>query len=191
MVNFSLWKDAFLKPKETFQKEKANASLKEGVMNILAASVIISVLFSIVVLIFGASLIPQLGFLAGAGVVLIILAIFIFFVVIELIGTFINVGIIWIVAKLLGGTGSYDQQYYLTSLFTAPLLVLLVLMVIPLIGWLVMFVVSIYSLYLLYLVIKQVHGLSTGRAILSIFLIPIIALVLLFIVIGVVVMKQL
>jgi len=190
MVNFSLWVDAFLKPKETFQKEKANASIKEGALNILTASFIISVLLSIVVLILG-SITPLPGFqtFAGLGVTGLIIMIFLFFIIGELVGSFINVGIIWLTALLLGGKGSFAQQYYLSSLFTAPLLVLLIINIIPLIGWLLMLIALLYSIYLLYLVVKEVHGLSTGKTVLSILLIPIILLILLVLVFGAILLK--
>jgi len=193
MVNFSLWVDAFLKPKETFQKEKANASIKEGALNILTASFIISVLLSIVVAILGSVGASFMGLSTvegfGGGVVGLIIIIFILFVVGELVGSFISVGIIWLTALLLGGKGSFTQQYYLSSLFTAPLLVLLIINIIPLIGGLLTLIAALYSIYLLYLVVKEVHGLSTGKTVLSILLIPIILLILLVLVFGAILLK--
>lgn len=179
MVNFGAWKSIFLKPVETIQKEKPNSSITEGVKNIVIGSAILAVLFSIGLAFFGAlfkAFLPT--WLVGGSIALIIAVIIVGLILLEVIETFINVGIIWVIARILGGKGSFAQQYYLTSLYVAPLLAIAILFFIPILGTLLVLVLGLYSLYLLYLIVKDVHAFSTGRAVLAAFVIPIILVII-------------
>ncbi len=82
---------------------------------------------------------------------------------------FVNV-IYWVVAKLFGGKGSLSAQYYVVSLYAAPLAMI---DLIPLVG----LVALIYQFYLTVLAISSVHKLSAGKAI-AVVLMPIVLLLI-------------
>jgi len=169
---FKNWIDVLTRPKETFAKEKANSSIGKGVANILVASIFIGILISVV------SIISRNDIL---GVVFV----FVITIVVAMMGFFISNIIYYVVAKLLGGKGNFEEQFYLTAIFTAPLTILAIFSAIPLIGMIVEVGVTLYMLYLLTLAIKEVHNLSTIKAIL-VWLIPIIviAIVIVGILVG-------
>ena len=84
----------------------------------------------------------------------------------------IGVGLIQWVAKLFGGTGSFEKLAYTFAAIMVPISVVSALFtllgMIPFIGilfGLVSFAISIYSLVLNVLAVKAVNGLDTGRAV--------------------------
>lgn len=88
------------------------------------------------------------------------------------LGFVIIVALVQWVAKLFGGTGSFDKLAYSFSAITVPYSVvsaiLTLLGIIPLVGiltGLISFVLSIYVLVLEVLAIKAVNGVNTGKAI--------------------------
>jgi len=95
----------------------------------------------------------------------------------------ISVGIYFLIAKVLGGTGDYGRYAYLNAAFSAPLGILTALLgMVPFVGCITP-LISIYSLVLLYFATKAEHQMSSGRAI-WVVLIPVlfvIALMLCFI----------
>lgn len=89
----------------------------------------------------------------------------------------------FVLAKILGGSGSYRAHAYLTALqgagFGAATLPLFFLYFIPCVGTIlypISILIGIYSVYVRYLIVKQVHSLSRNRAMLVI-LIPILVIV--------------
>ncbi|MFQ5405531.1 MAG: YIP1 family protein [Candidatus Micrarchaeia archaeon] len=161
LLPIELWKSALLKPKETFAKEKANASLTEGVKQIAVAAAAGGLVVGLIILVISllggpaglvAGLIGVVGGVAGA---------VIFAVIFSLIGN----GITWIIAKVLGGAGSFSTQYYVAALYTAPVILAnIALGIIPVIGSLVGLLVGLYSIYLSVLMVKEVHQMSTLKA---------------------------
>lgn len=97
--------------------------------------------------------------------------------IITVILSFIIVGIYFILAKILGGTGSYSSLFYLMSLYAIPVGIL---SSIPILGILA----ALYGLYLAFLAIKESQQLSTGKAIIPI-IIMIILTVILIVIVGV------
>ena len=95
------------------------------------------------------------------------------------LGFLIGVGILWLVAKLLGGVGDYGRYAYLNATYMAPLTILSsILGLIPFAGGCIAFFVYIYQLVLTYYATKVEHQLSSGRAIIVV-LIPVIVAILL------------
>jgi hypothetical protein len=91
----------------------------------------------------------------------------------------IGSGFYWLVAKLLGGTGSYEGQTYLLGTFTAPLMIVNgVISIIPIAGGCIAFLISIYTLVLTYFALKVSHDFTSGKAIVTL-LIPVLIGVLL------------
>ena len=77
----------------------------------------------------------------------------------------ISVGIYFLIAKVLGGTGDYGRYAYLNAAFSAPLGILTTLLsMVPFVGCITP-LISIYSLVLVYFATKTEHQMSSGRAI--------------------------
>jgi hypothetical protein len=82
--------------------------------------------------------------------------------------------VLFIVARLLGGKGSFGTQAYVQSLFYAPLSVAQqILAVIPVVGRVLFALAAVYSLLLTTTSLKAAHGYSTWRAVLT-WVIPIV-----------------
>jgi hypothetical protein len=91
----------------------------------------------------------------------------------------IGSGFYWLVARLLGGTGSYEQQTYLLGTFTAPLMIVNgILSIIPIAGGCIALLISIYTLVLTYFALKVSHAFTSGKAIATL-LIPLLIGILL------------
>jgi hypothetical protein len=91
--------------------------------------------------------------------------------------------VLFIVARLLGGKGSFGTQAYVQSLFYAPLTVVQqVMAVIPIVGRLLFALVAVYSLLLTTTSLKAVHGYSTLWAILT-WVIPILLNIIVFMIV--------
>ncbi len=172
---FEKWCDALTKPKETFRKEKKNASLSEAAKNIGLAGLIVGIIQAIVVLAVSASLFSVI--FAASSIILMP----IFSIVAMLIGS----GVLYLLAKLFGGKGDFNTQTYLFSLYQAPIILIASLVsFIPFAGTIIVFVIELYALYLLTFALKETHNYSTGRAILT-WLVPIIILIITVALIGV------
>jgi len=88
----------------------------------------------------------------------------------------ISVGIYFLIAKVLGGSGDYGRYAYLNAAFAAPLGILTTLLgLVPFVGCITPFV-SLYSLVLVYFATKAEHQMSSGRAI-WVVLIPVLAVI--------------
>jgi hypothetical protein len=82
---------------------------------------------------------------------------------------YIGNGLYYLAAVLLGGKGAFGTQAYLVSLFFVPLgIVSLLASLIPCLGGLLSLAVGIYTIILSVRVMKVVHSLTTGRAVVSV-----------------------
>ncbi|MEK6982815.1 MAG: YIP1 family protein [Candidatus Micrarchaeota archaeon] len=106
-----------------------------------------------------------------------VLAPFLFIVI-----NFVFTGIIYIIAKVLGGQGTFTEQFYHFSIInsgyhvaTSPL------SIIPLLGGLWGMAVGLYYQYPTYLIYKSVHKLSKAKAIILV-AIPLVVLFILLII---------
>jgi hypothetical protein len=87
------------------------------------------------------------------------------------LGFFISMGILYVIARLLGGQGTFLAQSYVSSLFLAPLGVISsVVGIVPVFGALVAFAAFLYQIVLQMFAVMAVHRLSGGRATAAIFL---------------------
>jgi len=174
-LDFNLWKDALVKPAETFSKEEKKADFGKGIKHIGIAGIIAGVILGIAAMagltltgsVFG---LGSLGAGAGIGTFLLLLVITpIYFVISWLIGS----GIIYIFAMIFGGKGGYETQSYLIAIYAAPLSIIsAILILVPVAGPIVNFLIGLYALYLLTLALKQAHKVTTGKAVL-IWIIPV------------------
>jgi hypothetical protein len=83
-----------------------------------------------------------------------------------IIGFYIYLGIVYLLGRAFGGTGSFGELGYDLSLFTAPLTaVSSLLALIPVVGGIVALVLAIYNIYLTYLGIQSGMNLPKDKAI--------------------------
>jgi uncharacterized membrane protein len=76
------------------------------------------------------------------------------------------VGIVHLIARLLGGQGEYGKQAYLMAAFQAPLAIVgAILGLVPLLGGCLGFLLTVYGWVLTYFSVKVNYGLSDGKAI--------------------------
>jgi hypothetical protein len=95
------------------------------------------------------------------------------------IGFLIGVGILYLIARLLGGTGDFGNYAYLIATFQAPLTIAEAIVgLVPVLGGCVVGILGIYGLVLTYFATKVAHNLTSGRAI-AVILIPIGVVILL------------
>jgi hypothetical protein len=97
------------------------------------------------------------------------------------LGFLISTGILFLLAKLLGGIGDFGRYAYLNASFSAPLTILSSLLsIIPGLGSCLTIFVAIYQLVLTYYSTKVEHQLSSGKALLVVLLPVILVLLLTF-----------
>lgn len=110
------------------------------------------------------------GMMGGSGVLSIVISPLLFL---------IGVGILYLIARLLGGTGTFGRYAYLIATFQAPITILnAVLNFIPVAGACLSLAFSIYGIVLTYFATKVEHNLSSGRALTAV-LIPAVLIILL------------
>ncbi len=81
---------------------------------------------------------------------------------------YLNNGLNYLGAHVLGGTGGFGAQAYLMSLFTVPLGTVANLVgLVPLAGGCLSFLIGLYVIFLTVRLNKAVHQLTTGRAIVA------------------------
>lgn len=170
----NIWGTALTQPNETAYAALAQHAKASTAYLWLFGSQIVS--FALLVLIgsltssnvmenLGAGLVPLICIAPFAGLFTALMAI-------------IGVALVNWIARLLGGSGSFEPQIYLSSAWSAPLAVVNgVLTLIPFIGPLVGSALSFYALYLNILTVKVVHRLSWGKSVAAV-LLPAIGLVL-------------
>jgi hypothetical protein len=101
-----------------------------------------------------------------------------------LVGFYISNGLVYIGARIFGGSGDYGTQAYLQSLFFVPIgiisavvsLVYAIPVAGPCIGIVVGLALSIYGFVLSVRVVKVVHNLATGQAVAAI-LVPVLVII--------------
>ncbi len=121
------------------------------------------------------------GFVAGLGLLAIIIMPLVgAFLVI--VGSFIGYGIMYFVAKLLGGTGTFDANYFLGAKLLVPVIVANVIVgllgIVPLLGALINLVWFFYSVYLTIVLVSTANKLSMLKSLVVVIL-PIILVIIL------------
>jgi hypothetical protein len=168
---FNEWVETLLSPGTAFPKMVKNANLGAGIQHLVVGYSIYGILLFIAATLFGTMIGGALGMGFGAsfGLMKAVMEI-----ITGIIFGLIFAGIIWVFAKLLGGTGSYGAQLHMTSAPLAFVLVLQgILSFIPFLGPIIGALISLYYLYPLTLAIKEAHNLSTLKA-LAAWVLPII-----------------
>ena len=183
-----LWKAVLLQPGETLRKERYRARLSIAAQNVVAASMII-VVYALLLALVGKSVFQQslagveaTAYAAGNGIVFIVAIILAIFAVV----LFFNIGVIhsvvvFALARLSGGKGSFWRQSHLMALVSAACSTLLVAASVvgviaslfsPQLGLPVAGVLSIaiaaYATWLIAVAVGVEHGLQTRRAFLTV-----------------------
>lgn len=188
-----------LKPdnlKKQLAKEKGD--LKQGLIYVLLAS-LIAVIAGIITTIgnfafqgvaggaaTGGAGLGTAGLGMGLGIILTVVLTPIMSVVLSLLFTAIT----WGIAKVLGGVGSFGNQYYHFSIVGGAIgggigIISAAVSIIPCLGGLVSLVLLAYSFYVAYLIYKSVHKLSSAKAAILV-IIPIIIFIGLVIIAAVI-----
>jgi len=185
-LNFNLWIDSLTKPVATFKKERKNANLSQGALHIAVAGIVTGFLSGLYQMLFFSpavgSIFPMAsGFAGVAGFLMTLILTPIFSVIAWLIIS----GILYILALIFGGKGSYTTQSYLYAIYSAPLsIVTTIIALIPFYGMFLSIIPALYGLYLLTMALKEAHKYSTVRAFFTWF-IPILIVVVIAVIIGV------
>lgn len=161
------WMDALTRPAAVLPAEKSGAKLAEGVKHVALVSAIAGLLFGLLYAFTGAMFVfaPGANYLFGLGLASIVAAP-ILFVVFGVVGGLALNAIAYGVNKALGGTGTFEEQFYLTALWGPALaLVQMVVNILPFVGWILVLLIDLYALYLLWMTFKVAHGLDSVKAI--------------------------
>ena len=178
-IDVNLWKEVLTNPAETFKKEEKNVNLTEGIKQLIVAGVIAGVFYGIsaALALNSAGMLMMGKPMMGAGAMGFIGAL-IGTPITTLIGWFVFSAILYVIAKLLKGQGTFDTHMYFIALLYSPIVIIQgILSIIPIVGAALGVLVSLYGLYLLTIAIKQAHKVSTEKAVL-IWLIPVIVIAL-------------
>lgn len=184
---FQTWMNVLTKPSEdTFELERQNpgANFTTAIIWIIVAGAILAVLSAIGALISSfingglmtlgpmledADISPEVAaqltaITAGGagGAVSTFCASLIFAPIAFLIGS----GVHFLIAKLFGSTGNFEEQTYLLATFSAPIMIINgVLSLVPILGGCLSLFVFIYQLVLTYMAIKVAHRLGSGQSV--------------------------
>ena len=101
------------------------------------------------------------------------------------IGFFIAAGVLYLVARLFGGTGTFMPYAYALALFFVPLgIISAVAGIVPVLGVLVAIAAGIYQIYLAILATASVHRLDMGKST-AVVLIPVAIAFVIFLLLAV------
>jgi len=158
------------------------ACLWVGLASVIAAVISVGLFFGLGSLSYLNPSIQQttdaLGYLSGAAVFLACLVPLAG--VFAIVGLLFSAGISHLLARALGGSGTYEQLAYAMAAYSAPgSLVSSAISFIPCLGVLVGLPFAFYLLFLNVLAVKSVHHISWGRAVISSTLFVALALVIL------------
>ncbi|MBI3913204.1 MAG: YIP1 family protein [Chloroflexi bacterium] len=99
-----------------------------------------------------------------------------------ILGFYIQQAVVWIVAKIVGGTGGLMNQANLLGTFAIPFIVLnAVLALVPAVGAILTLLVSLYSLYLTQLGLQVAHGLTSQKAWIAVVILLVLFLLIVFV----------
>jgi hypothetical protein len=127
------------------------------------------------------------GLLTGASIVILaVVAILVGGTLLFILRWLANAAFEFILAKILGGVGSYRTHAYLDALEEAgiscalfPFILINFIPIISAIASPITMIIGIYGMYIRYLIVKQVHKLSTARAVLVVLIPPLLFMVVL------------
>jgi hypothetical protein len=177
-LNLKTWVDVLVNPVETITQEKQNQNWRNALINYvlsgLIGGLIIGIAFILILLFYPSSLGSEASLIPSNPLMIIVSSLILIpiaWAVLILISSFINTFIFWVFSKLFSGTGTYSLQYYLTSIYSAPINIIasaLMLIPIAIISTIMLIILALYSVYLLFIVLKATHEYSNSNAVLTI-----------------------
>ncbi len=189
-LNLKLWLEVLIKPVETIIKERKNQNWRNALLNYAISGLIGGLIIGIALL---ATIFAYPLALGTEAVILLsnpLMTILFSLVILPilwtamlLISSFINTLLFWAFSKIFNGKGDYLTQYYLTSIYSAPLnIIASVLILIPIaaLSLMLLLILALYSIYSLFIVLKTTHEYSNQNAVLSMATPVIILLIIVF-----------
>jgi hypothetical protein len=179
-----VWQKAVIEPSpETFEELIAdpNANTNRAMTWIFIVGLISGFMSIVAQAIFGTSTLFFFGGNSGdavglggsliCGVILIPIG-----AVLAIIGSYIAVGIMHLIARVLGGDGRFEDMYYSYAAYSSPLSILTSLVgVIPILGALISIPIAIYGIVLNVIALKAVYKYGWFQAVLTLF-VPLIVI---------------
>jgi len=168
---YDVWFKALASPTlETYQGLAADPAVGvgKGLLWVFIAYFISAIITLIMFSARRAALFPGLSQIGGQvpGRGIIALTLLCLAPVIGIVGFAIGTGLVQLVARLLGGHGSYEKQFYMIAAFAAPILIInSVLGLIPLLGLCLTALLGFYSIYLQVAAINAVQGFGWGKSV--------------------------
>ena len=173
MIDFELWKNALLKPSETYKKK---GGFSEAVKQLVIAG-LIGGFFTGLGSLIGLSAGGSYGSLAGLIGPLAFIGSLILTPIVAVIVVLIVSVVLYVMAMILGGKGKFESQTYYISVYYAPIIILTsIFSLIPVAGGILSLLLGLYSLYLLTMAMKYTHSFTIMKAVLT-WLIPCIVIV--------------
>jgi hypothetical protein len=178
-----LWVKVTQMTEEFFAQEAPRASGSNTLISVLILAAATAVLSAISTVILGgaqtAFLPPEYREMAGAGAGGGALGTLCTGLVGTLVGFYLSNGLVYLGARVLGGSGDFGTQTYLQSLFAVPIgIVASALNLVPCVGLIAALAVAAYGIILNVRSVKVVHDLTTGKAVVAV-LVPALLLALL------------
>lgn len=193
---FGLWWNVITKPKQTFAKEKKNASYGEAIKQIGISGVISGLILGLFTMVFSTGIGYAYftnGAILGLSVGLFLLAyMLVLSPLVNVILLFLFSGTNYVFAKIFDADGDFETQTYLFALVLSPfilinglfaILIQMSLSSIMIVGG-IFFIVLLYEFYLLILAIKAAHDCDIGKALLVMLPLVIILFVAVLTLIG-------
>lgn len=171
------WKEVIQRPSDFYRKMPTTG----GYADPLTFAAISYIIYGLLIALFNRGMMGGMyGYSGGAGgfsLSMVIMAA-IMMPIGGIISIFIGAAIIYIIYKVLGGTGTYEGTVRFVSYATA----VLVLSWIPIIGW----IVGLYGIYLYIVGGMFVHNVSMGRSAIAVLLPTLLVFLLVIILAGLV-----
>ena len=169
-----------IKSGELVRLKKGQGGLKEGAKFILIAAFIAGLIQAILQLLLLGTLGAVYG---GVGQALLGGSVYAAFLIVgipivSLLAAFILQGIIYVVARLLGGKGTFADQFYLMAIPTSIATLVGVLQLIPCLGSLVLMVFLLYLLFVQIVVVRDLHQITAVRAVVAALVVPLLLFIL-------------
>lgn len=193
--SFKAWINAYFRPVSAI---KESGSLSDAAKNIAIAGLLVGVVSGILALVgmslggaaTGSTMMGGMGGLIGGGIglaggIVTLVALAVLTPIIYIVMGFVGSAIYFVIAKVLGGKGSYTAQTHIlalvmcgTALLTLPFQVLETIPMVGGIFGLATMLIGIYAFYSEYRAIKEVHKLSQIKAI-AVVILPLIVIMVL------------
>ncbi|MBU0635766.1 YIP1 family protein [Candidatus Micrarchaeota archaeon] len=186
--------DIITQPRNTMEGMVSNANTNDAIKTYAIYGAVIgfliglgiAILASLISLAVGTAAlnqVPALGFLVGLGLLAIIIVPIIMAIVLVIVSA-VSWGILTVIARLLGGTGTFTQNYFLASRLLWPMFVISIIVslisLIPIIGPLINILWLLYALYLSLVVLSVANKISTVKAFI-VWIIPVIVVILIMV----------